>query len=79
MKFKQILLCCVVSCMVAGIASAQNTNNDVILLKQQLQQLQDNLRALQVKLTAQEVKELDEVSAPAWGYPYNFIGTREPW
>ena len=42
-------------------------------------QLQDNLRALQVKLTADDVKELEAVSAPAWGYPYQFIGAREPW
>src|ERR1041384_4262922 len=42
-------------------------------------QLQDNLRALQVKLTADDVKELEAVSAPAWGYPNQFIGAREPW
>jgi len=42
-------------------------------------QLDDNLRALQVKLTPAEVKQLDDVTAPVWGYPYGFIGGREPW
>ena len=37
------------------------------------------LAGYSVKLSAQDLKELDEVSAPAWGYPYNFIGAREPW
>ena len=53
--------------------------SSVIVGARSVQQLQDNLRALQVKLSAQDLKELDEVSAPAWGYPYNFIGGREPW
>ena len=53
--------------------------SSVIVGARSVQQLQDNLRALQVKLSAQDLKELDEVSAPAWGYPYNFIGAREPW
>jgi hypothetical protein len=34
---------------------------------------------LQVKLSPAELQELDRVSAPAWGYPYSFIGSREPW
>jgi aryl-alcohol dehydrogenase-like predicted oxidoreductase len=44
-----------------------------------VEQLRDNLRALSIKLAAEDLKALDEVSQPAWGYPYNFIGTREPW
>jgi len=32
-----------------------------------------------VKLSGEDVKQLDEASQPAWGYPYGFIGTREPW
>ena len=53
--------------------------SSVIVGARNVSQLQDNLRCLQVKLSAQEMAELDGVSAPAWGYPYNFIGTREPW
>ena len=44
-----------------------------------MQQLQDNLSAFSIKLTAEDVRQLDEVSQPAWGYPYSFIGAREPW
>lgn len=53
--------------------------SSVIVGARNVAQLQDNLRCLQVKLSAQDAKELDEVSAPAWGYPYSFIGSREPW
>lgn len=42
-------------------------------------QLDDNLRALEVKLSPEEVGELDKVSRPEWGYPYDFIAMREPW
>jgi aryl-alcohol dehydrogenase-like predicted oxidoreductase len=42
-------------------------------------QLQENLKALSVKLTSQDLAELDKASEPAWGYPYSFIGSREPW
>ncbi|HTO96088.1 MAG TPA: aldo/keto reductase, partial [Myxococcales bacterium] len=53
--------------------------SSVIVGARTLQQLQDNLRALSVRLGAEEQKELEEISRPAWGYPYNFIGSREPW
>jgi len=42
-------------------------------------QLEQNLAALQVKLTPAELATLDAASTPAWGYPYDFIGVREPW
>ncbi|HZF47540.1 MAG TPA: aldo/keto reductase [Polyangiaceae bacterium] len=42
-------------------------------------QLEDNLKAAELKLSPEEVKELDEVSKPDWGYPYAFIGARGPW
>jgi aryl-alcohol dehydrogenase-like predicted oxidoreductase len=51
----------------------------VIVGARTVRQLQDNLKAISVKLTADDVKQLDVVSEPVWGYPYNFIGTREPW
>jgi aryl-alcohol dehydrogenase-like predicted oxidoreductase len=44
-----------------------------------LEQLNQNLAALQVKLTPAEAATLDAASTPAWGYPYDFIGAREPW
>ena len=42
-------------------------------------QLDDNVRALGVRLSAEQMKALDEVSKPEWGYPYDFIAMREPW
>ncbi len=42
-------------------------------------QLDDNLAALGVRLTPDDLAALDRVSQPAWGYPYAFIGAREPW
>ena len=42
-------------------------------------QLEQNLVALQLRLTPAERAALDAASTPAWGYPYDFIGAREPW
>jgi aryl-alcohol dehydrogenase-like predicted oxidoreductase len=53
--------------------------SSVIVGARNVQQLKENLKALQVKLTAGDLRELDEVSKPAWGYPYSFIGAREAW
>ncbi len=53
--------------------------SSVLVGARTVQQLQDNLRALSVKLTEEELRSLDEVSRPSFGYPYNFIGSREPW
>jgi len=51
----------------------------VIVGARTVRQLEDNLAALEVALAPEEIAELDQVSAPAWGYPYSFIGAREPW
>jgi len=42
-------------------------------------QLGDNLKALEIKLNADDLRLLDDASRPAWGYPYDFIAMREPW
>jgi aryl-alcohol dehydrogenase-like predicted oxidoreductase len=42
-------------------------------------QLEENLAALSVTLSPEELAALDAASQPAWGYPYAFIGAREPW
>jgi aryl-alcohol dehydrogenase-like predicted oxidoreductase len=51
----------------------------VIVGARTVKQLDENLAAVEVKLAPDEVAELDQVSAPTWGHPYSFIGTREPW
>jgi aryl-alcohol dehydrogenase-like predicted oxidoreductase len=58
---------------------AQQEVSTIIVGARTVAQLDDNLRALEVKLTPEEVRSLDAVSRPDWGYPYSFIGMREPW
>jgi aryl-alcohol dehydrogenase-like predicted oxidoreductase len=53
--------------------------SSIIIGARTVDQLNDNLRALEVKLGADDIKELNEASKPDWGYPYAFIGMREPW
>lgn len=55
--------------------------SSVIVGARTAKQLQENLAALEVKLSEDDVKKLDQVSIPegGWGYPYSFIGAREPW
>jgi aryl-alcohol dehydrogenase-like predicted oxidoreductase len=40
-------------------------------------ELEDNLRALAVKLTSEDLKELDEASRPDWDYPWDAIRDAE--
>ena len=42
-------------------------------------QLEDNLKALELKHTEDDLKEIDAASKPEGGYPYSFIGARERW
>jgi aryl-alcohol dehydrogenase-like predicted oxidoreductase len=58
---------------------ARSEVSSVIIGARDVTQLKDNLAALEVKLAPEDVKELDDASKPDWGYPYNFIGAREPW
>jgi aryl-alcohol dehydrogenase-like predicted oxidoreductase len=51
----------------------------VIIGARDMKQLEDNLAATQLQLTAEQVFRLDKLSEPAWAYPYDFIGGREPW
>ncbi len=51
----------------------------IIVGARDVQQLDDNLKALEVKLTPEDLEALDDASKPDWGYPYAFIGAREPW
>ncbi len=58
---------------------ARRETTSIIVGARNLQQLDDNLKALEVKLSPDDIKSLDEASKPEWGYPYTFIGMREPW
>ena len=57
----------------------QPTVSSIIVGARTVAQLSDNLRALEVKLSEADRKELDTASQPQWGYPYDFIGSRGAW
>jgi aryl-alcohol dehydrogenase-like predicted oxidoreductase len=58
---------------------AKKEVTSVILGARTVAQLDDNMRAAEVKLTAEDMKELDDASAPDWAYPYSFIARMQPW
>lgn len=58
---------------------ARSEVSSIILGVRDRAQLTENLKAASLKLSAEELKSLEEVSKPDWGYPYNFIGMREAW
>jgi aryl-alcohol dehydrogenase-like predicted oxidoreductase len=58
---------------------AKEEVTSVILGARTVAQLDDNMRAAEVKLTAEDIKELDDASAPDWAYPYGFIARMQPW
>ena len=51
----------------------------VLVGARDVRQLEENLRALEVRLDADDLAALERASTPEWGYPYSFIGAREPW
>jgi aryl-alcohol dehydrogenase-like predicted oxidoreductase len=62
-----------------GWLLAKPVVSTVIVGARTIEQLEDNLRAVDVKLTAEDVKELDDASAPSWEYPYDFIARQQSW
>jgi len=52
---------------------AKPAGSSVIFGARSVEQLDDNLLAADVQLTAADVTKLDEVSAVDFGYPYKFI------
>ncbi|MEO8877174.1 MAG: aldo/keto reductase [Polyangiaceae bacterium] len=59
---------------------AKPTVTSVIFGARSIEQLDDNLKAVDVKLTAEDVKRLDDASAIDFGYPYNMIkGIQKRW
>jgi len=58
---------------------AKPETTSVIIGARTEKQLDENLRAASVKLTADDVAELDSASTPAWEYPYEFIGRLQAW
>lgn len=58
---------------------AKPETTSIIVGARTIQQLDDNLKALDVKLTSEDLAALEAASKPDWGYPYSFIGMREAW
>jgi aryl-alcohol dehydrogenase-like predicted oxidoreductase len=58
---------------------ARKEVSTVILGARTVAQLDDNLKAADLTLSAEDVKALDEASAPDWAYPYSMIGRSQAW
>jgi aryl-alcohol dehydrogenase-like predicted oxidoreductase len=58
---------------------AKSEVTSIILGARTEAQLDDNMRATEIKLSPEDVKELDEASAPDWAYPYSMIGRSQRW
>src|SRR3982075_2030335 len=56
---------------------ARPQTSSIILGVRTEAELEDNLRALSVKLTSEDLKELDEASRPDWDYPWRVIRDAE--
>ena len=54
---------------------AQPGVDSVIIGVRTMAQLEDNLRAAELRLPPEEIARLNEVSAPVIGYPYHFLRT----
>ena len=52
--------------------------SSVIFGARSLQQVDDNLKAVEVQLGADDVKKLDDASKFDIGYPYNFLANIQP-
>jgi aryl-alcohol dehydrogenase-like predicted oxidoreductase len=60
-------------------ALAKPFMSSIIIGARDEKQLDENLAALNVRLTPAQQQLLDDASKPAWGYPYDFIGARQEW
>src|SRR5262249_48932962 len=58
---------------------AKKEVSSVILGARNVTQLDDNLRATEIKLSPDDIKDLDEASAPDWAYPYAMIARSQTW
>lgn len=58
---------------------ARSEVSSVIIGARTVAQLEENLRALDVKLSEDDIKELDQASKPEWGYPQSFLARIGGW
>jgi aryl-alcohol dehydrogenase-like predicted oxidoreductase len=60
----------------AGLLGRPQTSSIIVGARTEVQ-LEDSLRALSVKLTSEDLKELDEASRPDWDYPWDVLRDTE--
>jgi len=65
------------SAVVARLASCSPQTSSILVGARTEAQLEDNLGALSIKLTSENLKELDEASRPDWDYPWDVIRDSE--
>jgi aryl-alcohol dehydrogenase-like predicted oxidoreductase len=53
--------------------------SSVLIGAKSIEQFSENVAAAGLILDDEELLRLDHISAPDWGYPYDFIGERHPW
>ena len=58
---------------------AKRETSSVILGARTVAQLDDNMKALDVRLSEEDMADLDEASKPDWGYPYSMIARMQKW
>lgn len=58
---------------------ARSEVSTVIIGARTPEQVKDNLRALDVKLAPEDLRELNDASSPEWGYPYSFLARMGGW
>lgn len=58
---------------------ARKEVSTVILGARTVAQLDDNMKAAEIALSPEDIKELDDASAPDWAYPYTMIGRTQAW
>ena len=52
---------------------AQPAVTSIIIGARRLSQFEDNIRALDVKLTAEDLARLDEITKPTFGFPQSML------
>jgi aryl-alcohol dehydrogenase-like predicted oxidoreductase len=69
------------SCASVAIAwlMGRSAVSSILIGARSIQQFDASFEGSQIELSQNDMAALDAVSCPEWGYPYDFIGERQPW
>lgn len=69
------------TCAAVSIAwlLARRPVSSVLIGARSIKQFDDSFAASQIELSQNDIDALEIASRPDWGYPYDFIGERQPW